>query len=181
MCGRFPGLQSGVSVRHGITPRTGRSIWDLPSTSPAASLPPRRIVSVSLTVQCEGSCDRCLVGQSQVCAADHPVGYRIALGVTNASANQYPTWLSKVSLHIYSFRIAQSPATRPSHPQWRSPKRPRLPNGSLKLCSIPALKPSTERPNPVTRAFDIFVLSSTLCTYSVTLRPKATGQRALPS
>ena len=59
----------------------------------------------------------------------------------------------------------QSPATRPPHPQWRSPKRPRLPSGSLRLCSIPALKPSSERPNPATQTFDIFVLSSTLCTY----------------
>src|SRR4051794_12553109 len=33
---------------------------------------------------------------------------------------------------------------------------PRLPSGSFRLCSIPALKPSNETPNPATRTFDMY-------------------------
>jgi hypothetical protein len=60
-------------------------------------------------------------------------------------------------------------------------RRLRLPNGSLKALLDPGTEPSSERPNPVTRTFDIFVLSSTLCIYSFALRPNATGQRTLPA
>jgi hypothetical protein len=35
-----------------------------------------------------------------------------------------------------------------------------LPSGSLRLCSIPALKPSIETLKPATRTFDICALSS---------------------
>jgi hypothetical protein len=36
---------------------------------------------------------------------------------------------------------------------------PRTPKGSLRLCSIPALKPSSETPNPATRTFVIMCSS----------------------